>query len=202
MLCPLVFQDFRVYSQTLLSKTLFTQTRCFLSISCSPTLIIVDSHSFPMVFEHHTYTHTHTHTHTHTLSEECVTHTSTSKSRRSHAVRALLFSSSNCPHSTVGGFFPIPAPKLQETSKQVFTFQVFSIHRHKTRSCGFGGVSPGVSSAVLCTNDRQRQLSNISVLPRPANRNRARKFQFFSPEPGPSTQKSMDALTLHTHRSY
>ena len=55
VLCPLIFEDFRVYSQTLLSKTLFTQTRCFLSISCSPTLIIVDSQNFPMVFEHHTW---------------------------------------------------------------------------------------------------------------------------------------------------
>ena len=52
VLCLLLFQDFRVYSRKILSKTLFTQTHCFLSIPCSPTVIIVDSHIFPMVFQH------------------------------------------------------------------------------------------------------------------------------------------------------
>ena len=52
LLCLLLFQYFRVYSEICSSKTPFTQNLGFPCISCIPTTVLVDFHTFPRVFHH------------------------------------------------------------------------------------------------------------------------------------------------------
>ena len=52
LLCLLLFQYFRVYSKICSSKTPFPQNLGFPCISCIPTKVLADFHTFPRVFHH------------------------------------------------------------------------------------------------------------------------------------------------------